>query len=111
MICNRQFGIWSADLILSVIILFLAILPFPMYPLTPLPVQTMINEQRVVKWNIHGHFHKNSSQNSTETLGNIDKYYDSNYYKAHKKHYFLVQIDDGLSPIALEDMMRVNSHE
>ena len=78
---------------------------FSHVPLTPLPLQTMINEQRVVKWNIHGHFHKNSSRNSTETLGHIDKYYDSNYYKTHKEHYFLVQIDDGLSPIALEDML------
>lgn len=78
---------------------------FSHVPLTPLPPQTMVNDQRAVKWNIHGHFHKKSSQDSTGTSEHINKYYDGNYYKAHKEQYLLVQIDDGLSPIALEDVL------
>lgn len=78
---------------------------FSHVPLTPLPPQTLVSSQRAVNLNIHGHFHKNRFQDATETLEHIDKYYDSAYYKAHKEQYLLLQIDNSLSPIALEDVL------
>lgn len=75
-------------------------------PLTPLPPQTMVNDQRVVKWNIHGHFHKSKDRDITENSTHIDKYYDGNYFKAHKEKYILLQIEDTLAPAALEEVLK-----
>jgi len=75
-------------------------------PLTPLPPQTLIHEQRAVKWNIHGHFHKPKQRELTDNQKHIDRYYDGAYFKAHKQQYILVQIEDNLSPIALEEVLR-----
>lgn len=78
---------------------------FSHMPLTPLLPQTMVNDRRLVKWNIHGHFHRLKQHEDGANLANIDKYYDGKYYQEHKEYYMFIHIEDTLSPILLEDLL------
>jgi calcineurin-like phosphoesterase family protein len=76
-------------------------------PLTPLPPQTFVNDGNPVRWNIHGHFHKGSIKPDAVPIAHEDRYYDSAYYKLHRENYVLVQIEDGLAPIPLDDVLKM----
>ncbi len=75
-------------------------------PLTPLPPQALVDKQRSVNWNIHGHFHKRREQNPQITQPYKDRYYDSLYYKTHKEKYILIQVEDKLAPVALDEAIK-----
>lgn len=75
-------------------------------PLTPLPPQALVPDERLVNWNIHGHFHRGGRLNESEPAVRADKYYNSAYYKAHKNRYILVQVEDSLAPVLLEDIIK-----
>lgn len=81
---------------------------FSHVPLTPLPFQTMENNQKLVKWNIHGHFHRPKQQSDVINQIHVDKYHDGNYYQEHKEQYILVHIEDTFAPIALEAIIKEN---
>ena len=77
-------------------------------PVTPLPPQTLISDGRPVAKNIHGHFHKGSvgkDREQAEPSMHEDVYYDGAYYKAHRESYQLVQIENGLAPVLLDDLI------
>jgi calcineurin-like phosphoesterase family protein len=81
-------------------------------PLTPLPPQTLVSDGRSVAWNVHGHFHKGGDVHEADrekrpsaTTVFADRYYNSAYYNEHRDKYVLVQIEDGLAPIPLEDVL------
>jgi calcineurin-like phosphoesterase family protein len=75
-------------------------------PLTPLPPQTLVNDGRLVSLNIHGHFHKGGASPEATSAIHEDRYYDSKYYKEHREQYILVQIEDGLTPVPLDDILK-----
>lgn len=75
-------------------------------PLTPLPPQTLVNDQRLVSLNIHGHFHKSGEAGDQSRRIHKDEYYDSEYYRRHQARYRLVQIEDSLSPVLLSDVTK-----
>jgi calcineurin-like phosphoesterase family protein len=77
-------------------------------PLTPLPPQTLVSDGHPVNWNVHGHFHKGSTDPQKQTTRAVheDRYYDSAYYKKHRERYILVQIEDGLRPMLLESVLQ-----
>lgn len=75
-------------------------------PLTPLPPQSLVGDRRLVRLNIHGHFHKGSAANSSQSHRiHKDEYYDSEYYRKHQDKYRLVQIEDNLSPMLLSGIL------
>lgn len=61
-------------------------------PLTPIPSGA--------KLNIHGHFHRGVHRNPDIP----DRYYDAHWYKNNTKDYYLIQIEDTLSPFLLSDI-------
>ncbi len=76
-------------------------------PLTPLPTQTLVSDGRTVNWNVHGHFHKGKAAEKTKTPKVYeDKYYDSTYYMQHRERYILVQIEDGLTPVQMDAVLK-----
>ena len=80
-------------------------------PLTPLPPQALVNDQRSVNWNIHAHFHKGLHRISPVSPTHKEKYYDPAYYNAHKEKYILVQIEDSLSPVMLDEVIKQTGTE
>lgn len=62
-------------------------------PVTPLPEK--------VKLNVHGHFHRSAHRNGVFP----DRFFDAVYYTANRERYIIVQIEDTLSPFALNDVL------
>ena len=75
-------------------------------PLTPLPPQTLVSDGRLVTKNVHGHFHKGiTTVDGSAPRVFEDRYYNSSYYNEHRESYTLVQIEDGLRPILLDEVL------
>jgi calcineurin-like phosphoesterase family protein len=70
-------------------------------PLTPLPNQLFENHDKQIELNIHGHFHRGEHRGE-----HPDKYFDIEYYKAHKEKYHLIQIEDTLRPYLLDHILK-----
>lgn len=81
-------------------------LAFSHAPITPLPPQTHANDHRLVRLNIHGHFHRGKHRSPDNNPNYVDGYYNYQYWRANQDKYKLVQIEDELRPFLLEEILK-----